>query len=90
LGGSSPYIPEPVRIAYCCFSDIKTSETYVAPNESLVLGAASTTLVDTKFNLTEWWKLAKGKKLNKPFDVGEELVLELLCALEMVSASLYI
>ena len=46
--------------------------------------------VDIKFNLTEWWKIPEGKKLTKPFDVGEELVAGLLRALEVVSALSYI
>jgi len=41
---------------------------------------------DTKFNLTEWWKIPEGENLSKPFDVGEELVAGLLRALEMASA----
>jgi len=38
----------------------------------------------------EWWKIAKGEKLSKPFDIGNELVAELLHALEMVSALFYV
>jgi len=90
LSGSSPYIPEPVRITFHSFSDIKNPGTYAAPNESLLLQACSNISPDLEFNLTEWWKTAEGKTLSKPFDVGEELVAELLRALEMVSALLYI
>ena len=90
MGDSSPCIPGPVRIAFRCFSDIKDPGTYSAPDESLVLQARSETSVDLKFNLTEWWKVEGGEKLSKPFDVGEELAVALLQALEMVSASFYI
>jgi len=37
------------------------------------------------FNFTEWWKIAEGEKLNKPFHVGDELATGLLHALKMVS-----
>jgi len=50
----------------------------------------SETSVDTKFNLTEWWKIPEGESLNKPFDVGEKLAAGLLHALEVVSVSSYI
>ena len=42
-----------------------------------------------KFNLTEWWKLAEGEKLNKPFDICDELATGLSRALEMVSTLCY-
>ena len=71
-------MPEPVRVAFCSFSDIKNPETYAAPNESLLLQAGYETSVDPKFNLTEWWKIAEGERLSKAFDVGEELVAGLL------------
>jgi len=63
---------------------------YIVPNGSLLLQGMSKTSVDTKFNLTEWWKIPEGKSLNKPFDVDEELVAGLLRALEVVSVSSYI
>ena len=87
--GSSPYIPEPVRIAFRSFSDIKNPRTYAEPDESLLLQARTKASIGPKFNLTEWWKLAEGENLSKPFDVGEELVAGLLCALETVSAFFY-
>lgn len=79
-------MPEPVRVAFCSFSDIKSPGTFVAPDESLLLQAACNTLVDPKFNITEWWKIPDGEKLSEPFDVGEELVAALLRVLETVSA----
>jgi hypothetical protein len=87
--GSSPYVPEPVRIAFHSFSDIKNPETYAAPDENLLLQAGCKTSVDSKFNFTEWWKFAEGEKLSKPFDIGEELAAGLLRALEIVSALSY-
>ncbi|KAF8488157.1 hypothetical protein F5888DRAFT_1639367 [Russula emetica] len=80
--GSSSYVPEPVRITFHSFLDIKNPETFEAPDESL-LQAGYKALVDSKFNLTEWWKIAEGEKLSKPFDIGEELVAGLLHVLEM-------
>jgi len=52
--------------------------------------AGSKTSIGPKFNLTEWWKVTEGENLSKPFDIGEELVAGLLCALETVSALLCI
>jgi len=63
---------------------------YTVPNRSLLLQGMSKTSVNTKFNLTEWWKIPEGKSLNKPFDVGKELAAGLLCALEVVSVLSYI
>ncbi len=37
----------------------------------------------------EWWKIAEGENLSKLFDIGNELVAELLCALDMVSMLFY-
>ena len=88
--GSSPHVPEPAKIAFCSFLDIKNLGTYSAPDESILLQAGSETLVNQKFNLTEWWKIPEGEKLGKPFDVGNELVVGLLHALEIVRALFYI
>ncbi len=88
--GGTPHVPEPVRVAFRSFSDIKNPGTYAAPDGSLLLQAGSRTSADPKFNLTEWWKVAEGEKLSKPFDVGEELAAGLLRALEMVSTLFYI
>ena len=63
---------------------------YVTPDKSLLPHAGYKTLVDLKFNFTEWWKLAEGKKLSKLLDVRGELVAGLLCILEIVSALFYI
>ena len=63
---------------------------YTVPDRSLPLQGMSKTSVDTKFNLTEWWKIPEGESLNKSFDVGEELAAGLLRALEVVSVSSYI
>ena len=58
-------------------------------DESLLLQAGCKTSVDLKFNFTEWWKIDKGEKLSKPFDISEELVTGLLHVLEKVSVLLY-
>lgn len=88
--GSTPDVPESVRIAFRSFSDIKNPGTYVAPDRNLPPQAEPKTSGDPKFNLTEWWKVEEGEKVTKPFDVGEELAAELLRALEIVSALFYI
>lgn len=85
----SPHIPEPVKVAFRSFSDIKNPGTYEAPDVNLLLQPASATSIDPKFGLTEWWKMEEGQKLSKPFDVGDELVAGLLHALEMVSTLFY-
>jgi hypothetical protein len=82
-------LPEPVRITFCSFSDIRNPETYAAPDESLLPQAECETPVDPKFNFTEWWKIVEGKKLSKPFDVGKEMVAGLLRVLEIVSVLFY-
>ena len=79
-------MPEPVRVAFCSFLDIKNPATYVVPDESLLPQAKYKTSVDPKFNLTVWWNIAEGKRLIKPFNVGEELVARLLQVLETVGA----
>jgi hypothetical protein len=88
--GSAPHIPEPVKVAFHSFSDITNPGTYAAPDGRLLLQAASRASVDAEFNLTEWWKIAEGAKLDKTFDVGEELVEGLVHALDMVSTLFYV
>jgi hypothetical protein len=83
-------VPEPVRVAFRSFSDIKNPGTYAAPDGSLLQLAGYKTSIDPKFRFTEWWKIAEGEKLSQPFDIGEELVAELLRILEMVSSLFYI
>jgi hypothetical protein len=55
-----------------------------------MLQAGFKTSVDSKIKFTEWWRIAEGEKLTKPFDVGEDLVVELLRVLEGVSALFYL
>jgi hypothetical protein len=86
-------VPEPVRIAFRSFSDIKDPETYATPDESLqqAWSEISADPGDQMFNLTEWWKIPEGERLRKPaFDVGEELVAGLLRVLAIVSTLFYI
>jgi hypothetical protein len=80
-----PHVPEPVRIAFRCFSDIKNPETYTAPDENPLLQAGCKISINSSFNFKEWWKLGEGEKLSKPFDIGDELVAELICSLTAVS-----
>ena len=82
-------MPEPVRIAFHSFSNIKSPGTYIAPDKSPLLQAGCKTSVDPTFNFMEWWKIAEGENLSKLFDIGNELVAELLCALDMVSMLFY-
>ena len=74
-----------IAIAFRCFSDIKHPETYEDHDDILLLPALSRESTDPKFGLTEWWKIAEGGKLTKPFNVGDELVEGLLHALKRVS-----
>jgi hypothetical protein len=83
-------VPEPVKIAFRSFSDIKNPGTYAAPDEILLLQVECKTSVSSKFNFTEWWKSAEGEKMSKAFDIGEELVAGLLRVLEAVSTIFYI
>jgi hypothetical protein len=68
---------------------MKNPRSYAAPDESLMLQAEFNTSVGSKFKFTEWWRIAEGEKLSKPFDVGKDLVVGLLRVLEEVSALLY-
>lgn len=79
-------MPEPVRVAFRSFSDIKDPQTYTAPDKGLLLQAGYNESVDPNFNLTEWWKFEEGQKLSKLHDVREELVAGLLRVLEKASA----
>jgi hypothetical protein len=83
-------VPEPVRIAFRSFSDIKDPRTYVARNESLLLQTGNNASVNPNFNLTEWWRISRGEKLSRPFNVGDELVAGVLQVLERVSTLFYI
>ena len=83
-------MPEPVKIAFCSFSDINNPGIYAAPNKSLLPQAGHETSACSEFNFTEWWKSAEGEKMSKPFDVREELVAGLLHTLEAVSTIFYI
>jgi len=47
-------MPEPVKIAFCSFSDIKDPTMYAAPNQSLLLQAGHSASLNPNFNLTEW------------------------------------
>ena len=82
-------MPEPVRIAFQSFSDIKKADTYSAPNEHLLPPASNETTSGRAFKFTEWWNLDEGKELDKPFDIGDELTAELSRVLERVSTLLY-
>jgi len=67
-------VPKPVKITFCSFLDIKDPTIYAAPNQSLLLQAGHSASLNPNFNLTEWWRIAKGKKLSGPFNVSDELV----------------
>ena len=77
-------------MAFHSFSDITKPGTYVVPDRRLLLQVVSRTLVDAEFNLTEWWKIAEGVKLDKTFDIGKELVEGLVHALDMASTLFYV
>jgi hypothetical protein len=90
-GGSSPCVPESVRVAFRSFSDIGRSGSYAAPNGSSLsqgnLGKVQPSGTP-QFNFTEWWKIGEGEAMGEPFDVRDEVVVGLLHALEMVCALL--
>ena len=81
----TPFVPEPIRIAFQSFSDIKNVRTYAAPKKSLLLQAGCKESVDSSFKFREWWRVVEGDGLNRPFDVSENLVAELLYIFEEVS-----
>ena len=62
---------------------------YVAHDESLLLQTGNNALVNPSFNLTEWWRIARGKKLSRPFNVGDELVAGVLRVLERISTCFF-
>ncbi|KAH9022873.1 hypothetical protein EDB85DRAFT_2151483 [Lactarius pseudohatsudake] len=87
--GSSPYVPESVKIAFHSFSDIRNLGTYATSNQDQKLKGkgkvqASPTLA---FSLTEWWNAGEGVVMKEPFDVHDELIAGLLCALKMEAGS---
>jgi hypothetical protein len=91
--GSSPYIPEPVKIAFRCFSDNMDPRMYAAPSahdEIVLLHDWCDAGLEPTFNFTEWWTIAEGEKLSRPFNVGDELVGELLRVLEKVNCFTFI
>ena len=79
-------MPEPLKIAFCSFSDIKDPRTYAACDESLLLQAWHSMSLNPNFKFTEWWRIAEGETLSGPFNVGDKLVAEVLQVLERVSA----
>ena len=78
-------MPEPIRIAFRSFSDIKNVGTYAAPKISLLLQVGCKESVDSSFKFREWRRIVEGNTLTGPFDVSEDLVAELLRILEEVS-----
>ena len=78
-------MPEPVRIAFRSFSDIKNAGTYVPPNKILLLQAGCKESVESNFKFREWWRIVEGDRLNRQFNISEDLVTELLRVLEVVS-----
>jgi hypothetical protein len=83
-------VPGPVRIAFRSFSDIKDPRTYVARDESLLLQTGNIASVIPNFNLTEWWRISRGEKLSRPFNIGDELVAGVLQVLDRVSTLFYV
>ena len=83
--GGTPFVPKPIKIAFQSFSDIKNAETYAAPKKSLLLQAGCKESVNSSFKFREWWRVVEGDGLNRPFDVSEDLVAELLRILEEVN-----
>jgi hypothetical protein len=80
---SSP-VPESIRIAVGCFSDIRNPHSYTAPRGSLLPQGTDQPSDASPFNLTEWWVIGEGERMEEPFDVREEIVDELLHVLKAV------
>ncbi|KAH9008464.1 hypothetical protein EDB85DRAFT_2164363 [Lactarius pseudohatsudake] len=85
--GSSPQVPEPVRIAFHSFSDIRDPGTYATHNGNQKLNGNIQASVIPRFNFTEWWKIGEGVEMKEPFDVGDELVAGLFHTLETEAGS---
>ncbi|KAH9013470.1 hypothetical protein EDB85DRAFT_1899715 [Lactarius pseudohatsudake] len=85
--GSSPHVPEPVRIAFHSFSDIRNPGTYATHNGNQKPKGKIQASAIPRFNFTEWWKIGEGVAMKEPFDVRDELVPGLLHALEMEAGS---
>ncbi|KAH9038879.1 hypothetical protein EDB85DRAFT_2141449 [Lactarius pseudohatsudake] len=87
--GSSPYVPESVKITFHSFSNIRNPGTYATSNWDQKLKGkgkvqASPTL---PFSLMEWWNFGEGMVIKEPFDVCDELIAGLLRALKMEAGS---
>ena len=82
-GGSSA-VPESVRVAFRCFSDIKNPGSYTMPDGSWPPQDIAEPSDTPNFDFTEWWNIGEGETLREPFDVREEVVLRLSQALEVV------
>jgi hypothetical protein len=87
-GGSSPYVPDSVRVAFHSFLDIRNPGSYTAPNGIRLLQSKVQPSDTLPFNFTEWWMIGEGETMGEPFDVRDEIVVGLLHALEMVSTLL--
>jgi hypothetical protein len=81
-------VPESVRVAFHCFSDIRNPGSYTAPDGSQLLKGKVQPSDTPQFNFTEWWMIGEGETMGEPFDVRDEVVVGLLHALEMVCSSL--
>ena len=83
--GSLVHVPESIRVAFSCFSDIRNIGSYTTPNRSLLpQGQPSQT---SRFNLTQWWLIGEGEMMGGPFDVRDEMVDRLLHLVELVRKS---
>lgn len=88
--GSSPHVPESVRIAFHSFSDLRNPGTYTTPDGSRQLPGEVQESTISQFNFTEWWKIGEGETMSEPFNVRDEVVVGLLHALEMVRTLFHI
>lgn len=78
-------MPESIKIAFHCFSDIQVTCSYNAPDRSHVPTGGAVPLSDPpQFNFTEWWNIRDGERIGGSFDIRDELIPELLRALEKV------
>ena len=83
--GSLVHVPELIRVAFSCFSDIRNIGSYTTPNRSLLPQGQQT----SRFNFTQWWLIGEGEMMGGPFDVCDEMdpVDRLLHLVELVHKS---
>lgn len=73
-GGSSPSVPESVRVAFHSYSDVRKPGSYTAPDGSHLLQDKAEPSHTPQFHFTEWWNIGEGEEMREPFDIRDEVV----------------